>query len=230
MITQSWFNTLLALFLSLSLSAQIDTTKEFVYGGFLVFPFEVPTLNDQGLNTRLSGLGFPAADYPHVVPGIGLQFQAGRMIISFTYNQSTRKKNTDTSSFEVEYRSTGLNLGYDMLKIPSFSLYPYVGFKGAGLNYLLKQTIRNTSFDNYLQTNLDHKEITNSRMHLDLGAGFSYQSWFIISVRAGYFVPLERVQWNINDNQDELGNAPEIRYSHYFSITLGIGNVANMKN
>jgi hypothetical protein len=145
-----------------------------------------------------------------------------------SYNQTTKRRDNDNYLTEVEYRSTSLNYFYDLIKKKSYSLYPYVGFKGSGVNYLFREKFSNeTSMDNYLHTDLKYKEITNSRAHLDIGMGVSYQWFFLINCRFGYLFPIERIRWNINDNQTELINSPKISYGYYFTITLGLGGIAS---
>jgi hypothetical protein len=56
---------------------------------------------------------------------------------------------------------------------------------------------------------------------------FSYQWFYLINFRFGYLLPLEKVRWNINDNQIKLANAPSIKYNYYFSLTIGFGNILN---
>jgi hypothetical protein len=109
-----------------------------------------------------------------------------------------------------------------------YSVYPYVGFKGAGLNYLYREKASDTtSFGNYLKANLNYKEVTNSRAHLDLGLGLSHQWFYLINFRFGYLVPIEKVHWNINNNKTHLPSSPTINYNYYFTLTIGLGNIAS---
>ena len=99
-----------------------------------------------------------------------------------------------------------------------------MGFKGCGTNYLYNEKVSDTgSFNNYFQTSLDHKEITNSVAHLDLGLGFSHQWFYMINLRAGVLCPLERPRWNINNNKVALIDDPGIRYQGYITLSLGLG-------
>jgi hypothetical protein len=210
------------------ISAQTDTLNNNVFGGFTIFPIEFPIIDNQDLNSVLSGLGFPECDYSPANIGFGLQFYTNRWITTFSFNKTTKKNDSDNYLTEIEYRSTSLNLGYDLTKNYRFSLYPFFGFKGCGLNYLYRDKISNeTSFNNYLNTTLEYKEITNSRANLDLGFGVSYQWFFLINFRTGYLLPLEKASWNINNNQDELSNSPTLSYNYYFTLTIGLGNIVS---
>jgi hypothetical protein len=209
-------------------NAQIDTTKNNIFGLFFIIPIEFPIIDTNGINEQLTGNGFPPANYPTVNVGFGLQFYANRFITTFSFNKWTKKHNNDNYLTEVEYRSTSLNVGYSLTKSKWFSVYPFVGFKGSGLNYLYREKVPNpTTLANYLQTNLNHKEITNSRAHLDLGIGISHQWFYLVNFRFGYLVPLEKVRWNINDNKTTLTNSPAINYNYYFTLTLGLGNIVS---
>lgn len=45
--------------------------------------------------------------------------------------------------------------------------------------------------------------------------------------RFGYLVPLERISWNIDNNQTTLLNSITVNYTYYFTLTLGICNIAS---
>lgn len=211
--------------------AQTDTTKNNVYGGFLIMPIEFPIIEIKDINQQLKVNGFPSATYPTGNIGIGFQLYGNRFITTFSFNKTTRKDDNDTYITEVEYRSTSLNVGYSLTKSKWISVYPYVGFKGSGLNYLYREKVNNpTTFGNYLQTTLNHKEVTNSRAHLDLGIGISHQWYYLINFRFGYLVPIEKVRWNIDNNKTTLTNSPSINYNYYFILTIGLGNIASAKD
>lgn len=207
---------------------QTDSLKNNVYGAFLIFPIEFPIINNDQINNDLTGFGYPKCDYSTANIGIGLQFYMNRWISTLSYNQTTKKDDNDTYLTEVEYRSTSFNVGYDLTKNHRYSIYPYVGFKGCGLNYLYRDKISNeTSFNNYFNTTLEYKEITNTRANLDLGLGFSYQWFFLVNFRTGYLLPLEKASWNINNNQDKLGSSPTLSYNYYFTLTIGLGSISS---
>ena len=208
--------------------AQTDTTKNNVLGAFLIVPIEFPIIDTKGINEQLAANGFPSANYSKANSGIGFQLYTNRFITTFSFNKTTKKDDYDSYLTEVEYRSTSLNVGYSLTKSKWFSVYPYVGFKGSGLNYRYREKEPNpTTLGNYLQTNLNYKEITNSRGHLDLGIGISHQWFYLVNFRFGYLVPLEKVRWNIDNNQTTLTNSPTINYNYYFTLTLGLGNIAS---
>jgi hypothetical protein len=209
-------------------AAQTDTTKNNVFGGFLILPIEFPVIDTRGLNQELERNGLPKASHAAANIGIGLQLYVNRFITTFSYNQTTKKNDRSSFMTAVEYRSTSFNFGYSLTKSQWYSIYPYVGFKGAGLNYLYREKAADTtSFGNYLQKDLKYKEITNSRAHLDLGIGLSHQWFYLLNFRFGYLLPLEKVRWNINNNKTTLPNSPTVTYKYYFTLTLGLGNIAS---
>lgn len=210
------------------LTAQSDTLKNDAFGMFMIFPIEFPIIDNQYINNELVGLGFPKCDYPAANIGIGLQYYMNRWIATFSFNKTTKTNDNDTYLTEVEYRSTALNIGYDLTKNHRYSIYPYVGFKGCSLNYLYRDKIANeTSFNDYFNTTLDYKEITNSRANLDLGFGLSYQWFFLINFRTGYLFPLEKSSWNINNSQVRLSSSPVLNYNYYFTLTIGLGTIVS---
>lgn len=207
-----------------------DTLKNEVFGGFLIMPIEFPIINNNALNRQLSSLGFPSANYSVANIGIGLQLHVNQGVIEFSFCKTTKKNEQDNSLTEVEYRSTSFNIGYDLLKTQWFSLYPYLGFKYCGLNYYYQEISDEVSFDNYFQTDLKYKEITNSRAHLDLGVGFSHQWFYLINFRFGYLLPMEKVRWSMNNSKVYLSNSPTITYNYYFSLTIGLGFIMSDKD
>lgn len=209
-------------------NAQTDSSKSEIFGGFLIMPIEFPIIDTKDLNQQLHNYGFPSASYPTANIGIGIQIYTNRFITTFSFNKTTKKEENDRYLTEVEYRSTSFNVGYSLVKSSRYSVYPYVGFKGSGINYLYREkTSDSISFGNYFQTNLNYKEVTNSRAHLDLGIGISHQWFYLINVRFGYLLPMEPVRWNIDNNKNSLTNSPTINYSCYFTLTLGLGNMLN---
>jgi hypothetical protein len=206
---------------------QTDTLKNNVFGAFVIFPIEFPVIDNNSINNELTGLGYPECDYPTANIGIGFQLYMNRWITTLSFNKTTKKNDNDSYLTEVEYRSTSFNIGYDLTKNHRYSIYPYLGFKGCGLNYLYRDKISSEiSFNDYLNTPLDYKEVTNSRANLDLGFGFSYQWFFLLNFRAGYLLPLEEARWNINNNQDKLSDSPTLNYNYYFTLTIGFGGIA----
>ncbi len=209
-------------------SAQKDSLKDDVFGVFLIFPIEFPIIDNQQINNELTGLGYPKCDYSIANIGIGLQLYTNRLISTISFNKTTKREDLDSYMTEVEYRSTSFNFGYDLTKSHYYSIYPFVGFKGAGLSYLYREITSNeTSFNNYLNTPLEYKEFTNSRAFLDLGFGFSAQWFYLVNFRAGYLIPLEEVKWHINNGNNQLSNSPSLIYNYYFTLTIGLGNITS---
>lgn len=212
--------------ISIGTFAQNDSLRNDVAGMYLTLPIDFPSIDNSTINNELNLQGFPSVDYSKANYGIGLQVYVNRWLINFAFNKKTRKTNNDFYALEVEYRSTTLNVGYDVIKTYWISLYPYAGFKGSGLNYLYRSNVENpATFQSYFQTTLEYKEITNSRMNFDLGLGFSVNSFLLFNVRGGYLLPLEKSRWKINNNKDEIENSPTLKYNYYINITLGIGSI-----
>jgi hypothetical protein len=208
-----------------NVNAQADTTKSSTFGGFMTFPIDFPVIDTKAIDQELIANGLPVITYPTASLGIGFQIYKKRVITSFSFNKTTKKVADDFT--EVEYRSTALSVGYSITKSRKFSLYPYFGFKANGLNYLYRERVLSTpSLGNYLQADLQYKEITNSRMHLDFGFGLSQQKFHIINCRFGYLLPMEKARWKINNNKATLTNAPGINYSYYFTLVLGFGGIS----
>jgi hypothetical protein len=77
---------------------------------------------------------------------------------------------------------------------------------------------------------MEQKEISNSRAHLDVGIGFSHQLFYLLNIRFGYLMPLNKSRWKIDNNKVNLENSPGVRYRSYISITLGLGNMVSERD
>ncbi len=209
-------------------SAHSDSAKNNVFGGYAMMPIEFPNIDTKEINQLLKSAQLPALNYSTANVGFGFQLYTNRVITTFSFNKTINKNESDTHLTEVEYRSTSFNVGYSLIKSQSFSIYPYLGFKGTGLNYLYREKMPNpTTLGSYLQKNLNYKEVSNSRAHLDLGIGISHQRIHLVNFRFGYLVPLEKVRWNMDNNQTILSNSPSVNYNYYFSLIFGIGSIAS---
>ncbi|TXK48054.1 hypothetical protein FVR03_08465 [Pontibacter qinzhouensis] len=182
------------------------------------------------MNQELGKFGFPGLKAPTAAIRYGLQLYTNRIITTFSFNKTARKKDNDLLRHEVEYRATSINVGYDLLRHYQFSLYPYVGFKGTGLNYLYQEKPQEIwTFEDYLKSTTDTKEFTTSVANLDLGLGWSFQTFYLLNLKAGYLVPLEKQNWKINNNQDLLRQSPLVTNRFYFVLSIGLGNINQEK-
>jgi hypothetical protein len=205
--------------------SQVDTLKNQAYGTFFFMPIEFPIIDNKGFENTLTTAGLPAARYPTASVGFGFQFYANRLIGTLSFVKTTAKKDESTYLTEMEYRSSSFNFGYDLTKSHRYSIYPYLGFKGNGLNYLYREKLEEAaSLEDYLHTDLNYKEISNSIAHLDLGFGLSTQWMYLVNARVGYLVPLEKSRWTIN-NGVNLPHAPGAQYKFYFSLNIGLGGI-----
>lgn len=203
-----------------------DSTKSTAFGSYMMLPFEFPLMDASAMNQALNKYGLPDLKHPTASIGYGVQLFTGKIITNFSYNKSTRKDDNDLFRHEVEYRATSINLGYDLLRHYQFSLYPYVGYKNTRLNYQYKEKPQEIwSFEDYVQANTNSKEFTKTMPNLDLGLGWSFQTFYLLNVRAGYLVPLKKEQWSINNSTDPLRHTPAVTNRFYFVLSIGLGNI-----
>ena len=225
------FFTLLLVGTSSLLQAQSDTLKNEVFGVFITAPIEFPIIDNREVNNELSELGYPKSNYAAANIGIGIQLHMNRFITALSFNKGTKRDDKESYLSEVEYRSLSFNLGFDLTKNYRYSIYPFAGIKAYEFSYLHQEKITSeSSFENYFNTDLAYKEMSYSRMNLDLGIGFSYQWFFLLSIKAGYLLPLEGAEWNILNTQINLSNSPSMSYNYYFAFTIGLGNILSNKD
>lgn len=227
---QKLFFAILLVGFSNLIQAQSDSLRNQVFGVFITAPIEFPIIDNREVNNELLELGYPKSNYPAANIGVGVQLYLNRFITALSFNKATKRDDKEDYLSEVEYRSLSFNLGYDLTKNHRYSIYPFAGFKAYELSYLHQEKpTSETSFDNYFNSELSYKEISYSRMNLDLGVGFSYQWFFLLSIKAGYLLPLEGAEWNILNTQSNLGNSPSMSYNYYFAFTIGLGNIFSDK-
>lgn len=205
--------------------------KDYVRGFFITLPVEFPFADLSALNTGLTAAGIPECHLPTATAGLGYLYQRNRFVFNLSVNMGNRKAQPNFSEVVVEYRSYGLNAGYDVIKAPSFSLLPYAGLKYNTLKYESNQLPRNgISFNNYVNTNYDHKELRNNLLHADFGLSFSHQQFYYLGIRAGYLVPLHNLKWGTADKAAfKIENVPDIKYMGYISVSIGIGYLSSGK-
>lgn len=214
------------LFFTYALMGQTDTSDTDVFGGFFIMPIEVPFISSDAFDQQLLDNGFPRLNIPRVAFGGGFMFYTNRLITSFSFNRKTVEKEEDGFLTEVEYRSTSISFGYDLTKNYKRHFYPFVGFKGYGLNYIYKEKIPDgTSFQNFLVIPNSFKELNYTRANLDLGFGMAFQKIFYFNIKGGYLLPLQKPKWTVNNTQDALSNSPALDYPFYFTFTVGLGGV-----
>ena len=198
-----------------------------VAGFFFTLPLEIPFINNISLNKQLNQQNYPSSNFLPVNFGIGLQGHYNRYILTFSYNNTTKKTKNKDNTVDSEYRATSFNLGYNLLPTYRFSLYPYIGFKGVGLSYEFKETIaENASFLDYLNKKTAYKEFSQSQTYIDLGIGFSHQWFYLINFRVGHLFPVGKTEF-FNENKIELSNFPAMKYNFYINLTIGLGAIAD---
>ncbi len=195
------------------------------YGFHFYLPIEFPVIDNAGFREGLRNASLPDPRHPYASIGLGLQWYANRSIVAISYGMGGRKKEEDAFYSKMDYSSFSFSYGYDLTKHHFFSIYPYLGFKGNNLGYEYREKPpKNVSFDDYLQTDLKYKHLYNSRAHLDLGFGVSYQTIALVNARFGYLVPIEKSRWYTHE-EVEVRNAPGTNYRFYFSLNLGLGAI-----
>lgn len=208
------------------LHAKDDKKKEKTHGFFFYIPVEYTFINSTGIDNALATAKLPETKYPFMNYGGGIQYYTYRAIFSLSYSGLSRNTELDTASMSVEMAVLSLNVGYDLFKRTDRSLFPYVGYKNYRTDYVFNEKVTTTpSVAGYLTTPLDHKELRNTLGHIDLGMGFSYQKNFQIGLRAGYLLPIENVKWRTNNGKVQLSGSPDLSYSAYIMLSLGIGTI-----
>jgi hypothetical protein len=204
---------------------QPDTLSNKAFGFHFYLPVEFPIIDNSGFRDGLRNANLPDPRHPFASIGLGMQWYLNRSIANISFGLGGRKKEEDAYFSKMDYGSFAFSYGYDLTKSAFFSAYPYLGFKANSLSYEYQEKPpKNTGFDDYLQTDLKYKELYNSRAHLDLGFGLSYQTIALVNARFGYLLPIERSRWYIHDDV-ELRNAPGANYRYYFSLNIGLGAI-----
>lgn len=200
-----------------------DTTKNEVFGLYYFFSLEKPIIDNSEANTLLRAKKMPEAIYPTLAIGMGIEWQINKSIVTIGYNGTRKTQKSDTATTRVSYRSFSINFGYDVIKSPYVSLYPYAGIKSGVTKYLFRENGTDTSsFSNYFNQTMDYKDINSQRLHFDLGMGVSIQSWWLMNLRGGILLPLGRENWYIN--KTKLPGAPQTRYIGYITLNIGFGD------
>lgn len=214
-------------FLLLQPDKKEETKKKTqIRGLYALFPFEFPIIDNSAINAALNNAALPESQYGALAFGGGFQLQYNQFIFNLSAQSSNKKIKSDTADVSVAYLSYTLNVGYDLMPKPEYSLYPFAGYKYCSYYYLFNEkTTTQQTIGTYLTTPLDHKELKNTMHHLDLGIGFSYQKQLLLGLRAGYLIPIGSAKWKVNSNKATLQNSPDINYIGYVTLSIGYGNI-----
>ncbi len=206
------------------------TKENRVIGFFFTFPLEMPFIDNALFNEQLIQHNYPTSDYPPINAGIGLQFHLDRTIWSISFTGSSRKSKAENTETTSGHFAISGNFGYNVMPTYRFSLYPYIGVKGVGLNYNFKETVaKNISFPDYLDSRTEYKEFNRSRGYFDLGVGFSHQKTHLLNFRAGYLLPFSKSRC-FDKSNIEISDVPPITYSFYLNFTIGLGGIVSERN
>jgi len=220
----------ISLFIFFNLHARSDSSSATVFGIFITYSNQFSFADPGPLNEQLVLLGYPESDLTLFNPGWGLQLQLNRLILSYSVNSRSLTDDNNVYISETSYRNATFFVGFDAIKQPRYSLYPFVGLSRSQYNYSYAAKPQGSvTFTNYFDGLLDAKEINNRRMHLDLGLGFSVQRNWLLGIRSGYLVPLQDSRFTAFDGSIRLNGAPEMAYNYYLTVTIGIGNITRQR-
>lgn len=192
-------------------------------GAYLGLVLESPQIQLYDLNEYLTDLKMPRFQLPGLVAGFGAQVHQNRWLVQVNFNLGKRKESTDSSFTYSRYSSVGGSVGFDLLRKPQFSLYPFVGFKAYDIScWMTEKLATNDNFDDYLQSDQQFKEIRYTDAHFDVGLGFSYQTYYMINLRSGLMIPNKYEVWKTIDDV-VLQGGPRVNLMYYVSLVIGLG-------
>ncbi len=189
----------------------------------------MPEFNN--LNKTLTDNGYAAIEQLNFATGGGFSTSDKKLITQFdfyTYDQS--KKNLQNATTFIKGYGVGSMLGYYILSKEKFKVYPFAGITYTWTSVKLTQEIpTKTQFNNYINSPANQLEITNNNFTSNIGVQFNFTpkvkkddtDRFIIGLKTGYYMPLLKSMWFMNDT--ELENSPKINPGGFYaSIVLGI--------
>ena len=206
--------------------AQSGSASKSTTGFYITVPFEVPIINNSAFNSRLRSLNLPESKVPLLAGALGVDLRLKNIVVSFTYTSGERNPKSDTAELRMVYTQGSFTVGYDLLKEPTRSFYPYIGLKACSFKYTYNErltNIANPTFEQYFAAPLNHKEVRNSKVVADLGIGYSMQRTYYLSLRAGYTLALSKDLWYVNGNLAKLSGGPQLNYQAYVMLSVGIG-------
>jgi hypothetical protein len=211
-----------------SSNSQNNTLQKNYHGSFIVVPIEAPVIKTNAINSALIEKALPPIKTPSILFGIGIQLYSSNVITLISYSKNTSIYYQENFETRLSYKSIGINIGYNLLRSPSISLYPYVGLKRIILDYQSNQEQQTeVSFENYLQSKHTYHSLSTAKNCIDLGLGLSKQKIFLINLKAGCLLLNETKSWETNHKEVKIIDAPLIRFNYYIQLTLGLGNLLN---
>jgi len=225
MTTQSAKVTIMILLSTIALTAhsQRDSARQVQSGASFAVLWEMQPTDISEFNDLMQQQGFEQFAEPQSHFGVYLSLQLSKIILSMSAASTRDKRNNDQIETSLSATTFQFDIGYDIIKAPQYSIYPFAGVKTNSFSYIRRETIVNPIFATYLSSQITEKQMNFDKTGLNLGIGFTFQNVIQIGMKVGYIVRLGDGKWSVHNGQTDLTDAPKMESSLYAQITVGIG-------
>lgn len=230
--------TLFAVAVSITASAQKDSTYKNYEPPMLVRSIGVSFQKFDGLNARVANRPEykDLRDYMGVI-GLGWMRAHHRIVSGLDlYAASAMSGDREKRSSTLRSAGVGIDLGFDVIASPKFMLYPMVGIEGSHFMARFFKDNSAVAFNDVLQSstvqnNIRSVDFKNSFFAYRVGIGFALQNpnhrGSSLGIRARYVGSFKDKAWKSSENQ-ELAGAPEDRLSK-FEVSLVLTSIPGMR-
>lgn len=204
------------------------------YGGFGYFMLGYHSFNLSEMNTALKDHGYPELSNGSMSIGGGGHYLVKNWLLG---GEGFGLPGSRVENDEYIVSHTGgygfFDIGYLVVKTPSFFLYPILGIGGGGMTVNLKEKDEQTTvFGDILENPGRETNMDNSGFMLNFSflANYmiygekedTYSGGFILGIKAGYILNLDGNNWY--QNQDKLTQTPSSGISGpYVTLVFGGG-------
>lgn len=200
--------------------------KENTVGYYWSFTTEYDFNYNYNLSTVLQNVDYPSFGEQPELYGISLMGITNRFVYDVGAGINYRKKRIENAYAKQNMNSFHLHFGFDLLKNPMWSIFPYVGARVNLMKYTYRESRKEPySLEEYVEEGPENFTLKYSKIYLDCGIGFSNQKIHRVEVRAGYNVPISKNKWWDAGRQNEIQGISPYVTGWYVRVSVGIGTI-----
>ncbi len=194
-------------------------------GVYFLMGAAMPTI--ENLNSRLDSYGYAEIPNQFISYGFGVHFTVKeRVLLGFEWATMSSKEKTSDDGTVKEYITSSswfVDLGYIIVSVAGFNVYPYVGI-GSGEMILTLSEVEVPAFDNILEGPTGITRLSTGGFLLNPSLGLEYNFNNIkVGLRGGYTFDPFVGKWKIEDSEVS-GGPDEGMTGPYVNILLGFGS------
>jgi hypothetical protein len=200
-----------------------------IYGAYFMFNIDAPFIESTEFNKMLLNNNLVETNFPPTLFGFSLHQQFGRMHFTFGHTENTNNVSQKTFNTSSSIKHNHIQLGFDIINKSRFSVAPYAGWRKSIISHQISENIDVTDIEQFVNADIDYKELIQKQNFIDLGLSISRQKFFRLNIRSGFLIPLMQEQWELNNQPPVPLNTNFFKQQFYISFGIGAGFIFSRK-